>query len=47
MEMMAGKVRKGRHLFCPNGSHRDMYDDQAVYTSGVIQFIRDVDAGRM
>jgi proline iminopeptidase len=47
MEMMAGKVQKGRYLFCPNGSHMDMYDDQAVYTSGVIQFIRDVDAGRM
>jgi proline iminopeptidase len=47
MEMMAGKLQKGRYLFCPNGGHLDMYDDQAVYTKGVIQFIRDVDAGRM
>jgi proline iminopeptidase len=47
MEMMAGKVRKGRYLFCPNGSHLDMYDDQAVYMDGVIRFLRDVDAGRM
>jgi proline iminopeptidase len=34
-------------IFCPNGSHLDMYDDQTVYTTGLIQFIRDVDAGRM
>jgi proline iminopeptidase len=47
MEMMAGKVRKGRYLFCPNGSHLAMYDDQAVYMDGVTRFIRDVDAGRM
>ncbi|MGE5304466.1 MAG: proline iminopeptidase-family hydrolase [Alphaproteobacteria bacterium] len=45
MEMMAGKVQKGRYLFCPNGSHMAMYDDQKVYMDGVIQFIWDVDAG--
>jgi proline iminopeptidase len=46
MEMMAKKVAKGRYLFCPNGSHMAMYDDQKTYVEGVIQFIRDVDAGR-
>ncbi|HET9532374.1 MAG TPA: proline iminopeptidase-family hydrolase [Blastocatellia bacterium] len=46
MEMMASRVQKGRYLFCPNGSHMAMYDDQKVYVNGVIQFIRDVDAGR-
>ena len=46
MEMMAGKVQKGRYLFCPNGSHMAMYDDQNVYVDGVIQFVRDVEAGR-
>jgi proline iminopeptidase len=46
MEMMAGEVQKGRYLFCPNGSHMAMYDDQKVYVDGVIRFIRDVDAGR-
>ncbi|MGE5302434.1 MAG: hypothetical protein ACM3TN_03840 [Alphaproteobacteria bacterium] len=45
MEMMAGKVQKGRYLFCPNGNHMAMYDDQKVYMDGVIQFVRDVDAG--
>jgi proline iminopeptidase len=47
MEMMAGKVQRGRYLFCPNGSHFAMYDDQSVYVDGVIRFIRDVDAGHL
>ena len=46
MEMISGKVQKGRYLFCPNGSHLAMYDDQKVYFTGLTQFIRDVDAGR-
>ncbi len=46
MEMMAHKVQKGRYLYCPNGSHMAMYDDQKVYVEGVIKFIRDVDSGR-
>ena len=36
MEMMAGKVQKGRYLFCPAGSHMAMYDDQKVYFKGLI-----------
>ena len=47
MEMMAGKVQKGRYLFCPNGSHMAMYDDQKIYFDGVVRFVRDVDAGRL
>lgn len=27
-------------------SHLALYDDQKTYMSGVIQFVRDVDAGR-
>jgi proline iminopeptidase len=46
MEMMAKKVQKGRYLFCPNGSHFAMYDDQQVYVDGVIKFILDVDRGQ-
>lgn len=45
MEMMAGQVRRGRYLFCPNGSHMAMYDDQVIYFEGLIKFIRDVDQG--
>ena len=47
MEMMAARVQKGRYLFCPNGSHLAIYDDQKTYMDGVIRFINDVDAGRM
>jgi proline iminopeptidase len=46
MQKIANGVKKGRYLFCPEGSHFDLYDDQKVYMTGVIQFIRDVDAGR-
>lgn len=47
MEMMAGKVKKGRYLYCPNGSHMSMYDDQKTYVEGVIKFLKDVDSGAM
>jgi proline iminopeptidase len=43
---MATAVQRGRYLACPNGSHMALYDDQAVYFRGLIEFIRDVDAGR-
>ncbi len=45
MEWMAGTVRRGRYLFCPNGSHMAMYDDQETYFRGLVQFVRDVGAG--
>jgi hypothetical protein len=35
-----------RYLYCPNGSHLAMYDDQKTYMDGVVKFIDDVDAGR-
>ncbi|HEY7189961.1 MAG TPA: proline iminopeptidase-family hydrolase [Vicinamibacterales bacterium] len=47
MEMMASKVQKGRYLYCPNGSHMSMYDDQKTYFAGVVQFIHDVDGGKI
>ena len=46
VEWMASAVQNGRYLFCPAGSHLSMYDDQAVYFDGLIDFINDVDAGR-
>jgi len=46
MEMMASAVGKGRYLYCPNGSHMAMYDDQKVYFEGLVKFIGDVSAGR-
>ena len=46
MEWMATAVQHGRYLFCPNGSHLALYDDQETYFRGLIQFIQEVDAGR-
>jgi proline iminopeptidase len=46
MRWMASAVRHGRYLDCPQGSHCALYDDQAVYFAGLVQFIHDVDAGR-
>jgi proline iminopeptidase len=45
MAWMASAVQQGRHLHCANGSHMVMYDDQPTYFGGLIQFMRDVDAG--
>jgi len=47
MEMMSKQVPHGRYLFCPNGSHLAMYDDQKTYMDGVVKFVEDVDAGRL
>ena len=39
MEMMAGRLPKGRYLHCPDGSHLAMYDDQQTYFAGLIDFL--------
>jgi proline iminopeptidase len=46
MEEQSKLVQHGHYLYCPNGSHLAMWDDQQVFMNGVIQFIRDVDAGK-
>jgi proline iminopeptidase len=45
MEWMANQLPHGRYLYCPDGSHLAMYDDQRVYMSGLINFIKGVDGG--
>ena len=45
MEEMSRLVANGRHLFCPEGSHLCMWDDQEVFMEGVIRFILDVESG--
>ena len=45
MEWMASQFPNGTYLYCQNGSHMALYDDQATYFDGLIQFIRKVDAG--
>jgi proline iminopeptidase len=45
MEEQSKLVQKGRYLYCPNGSHLAMWDDQQIFMNGVIEFIKDVDSG--
>lgn len=47
MEWMAETFPRGRYLYCPNGSHLPMYDDQETYFDGLVRFVKDVDAGTM
>jgi len=39
MEWMSKEVKNGSYLFCPNGSHMSLYDDQEVYMNGLISFL--------
>jgi len=43
MEWMANQLPSGQYLYCPNGSHLAMYDDQSTYMRGLIDFIQGVD----
>ena len=47
MEEQSKLVQHGRFLYCPNGSHLSMWDDQQVFMNGVINFIKDVDQNKM
>jgi len=42
MREMAGRLPRGRHLHCPQGSHLAMYDDQRRYFEGLIEFLQDL-----
>jgi proline iminopeptidase len=44
MKWMSTEVKDGQFLYCPNGSHLAMWDDQKVFMDGVIRFIREVDS---
>lgn len=46
MEWMSKQVQNGKYLYCPNGSHLSMWDDQQVFMDGVIKFIKETDAGK-
>ena len=39
MEMMAERLPNGQYLYCPNGSHMALYDDQEVYFAGLLDFL--------
>lgn len=43
MKWMSTQVKNGSYLYCPNGSHLSMWDDQQVFMDGVISFIKKTD----
>lgn len=47
MEEQSKMVQKGQYLFCPNGSHLAMWDDQKVYMNGVIKFIKEINEEKL
>ncbi len=47
MKWMASQVKHGSYLFCPNGGHMDMWDDQEVYMKGLIRFLKETNEGKM
>ncbi len=42
MKWMATQVKNGTYLYCANGSHMSMYDDQEAYFKGLIAFMKKV-----
>jgi proline iminopeptidase len=43
MEWMAKQIPGARYLFCPEGSHMAMYDDQRVFFDGLVGFLKDLE----
>jgi proline iminopeptidase len=46
MKWMAAQVQNGSFLYCPNGSHMCMWDDQQTYLEGLIKFIKAINEGK-
>jgi len=46
MQWMSRQVKNGSYLYCANGSHMSMYDDQQTYMQGLIKFLKGVDGGK-
>lgn len=40
---MAERLPAGRYLYCSEGSHLSMYDDQQTYFSGLVTFLRELE----
>jgi proline iminopeptidase len=43
MKWMSTQVKNGTYVYCPNGGHMAMYDDQENYFNGLIGFIKKVE----
>lgn len=46
MREMSERMPRGELLHCPDGSHMAMWDDADAYATGVLEFLRGVDAAR-
>ena len=46
MKWMSKEVQNGSFLYCPNGSHCALYDDQEIYMTGLTKFILGVNEGQ-
>lgn len=46
MQWMSTQVQNGSYLFCPNGSHLSMWDDQETYMAGLIKFLKGINDGQ-
>ena len=44
VEWMSQQFPKGHYLYCANGSHLALYDDQETFFGGLNTFLRDMDA---
>jgi proline iminopeptidase len=44
MQLMAERLPAGRYLYCPDGSHMAMYDDQQAYFAGLTAFLAELAA---
>ncbi|MEC4005036.1 proline iminopeptidase-family hydrolase [Flavobacterium sp. SUN052] len=40
MKWMATQFKNGTYLYCANGSHMSLYDDQNTYMNGLIDFLK-------
>jgi proline iminopeptidase len=45
MAWIATQVKNGNSLICPKGSHMSMYDDQQVYMTGLVKYLKSVEDG--
>ena len=46
IKWMSTQFPRGQYLYCPNGSHLAMYDDQEAFFEGLIGWIKGVDENK-
>ncbi len=46
MKWVSQQMKHGSFLFCPEGSHMSMWDDQRTYGPGLVKFLKETDKGK-